>query len=184
MSEYFIRELIALIFMAIALGMDAFSLSLAMGMQELRLKRVALIGFTIGIFHILMPFIGILLGKVISGQIGDMTTIAASLLLVAIGAQMIFSAFNHQAKKLIQPYGFGLIIVAFTVSLDSFSIGLSLGLSGAKTFLVLILFGASSTILCWIGMILGRKVHGFLGRYSEILGGSILFGFGLMLLFG
>ncbi|AXI10638.1 hypothetical protein CV093_19025 [Oceanobacillus sp. 143] len=182
MSEYFVRELIALIFMAVALGMDAFSLSLAMGMQELRLKRIALIGFTIGIFHLLMPFIGILLGKVISGQIGNMTTIAASLLLIGIGAQMIFSAFNHEAKKLIHPFGLGLLIVAFTVSLDSFSIGLSLGISGVKTLLALILFSVSSMMLSWIGMLLGRKVHGFLGKYSEILGGSILFGFGLMLL--
>ncbi|RDW22274.1 hypothetical protein CWR48_00780 [Oceanobacillus arenosus] len=184
MSEYIIHELIALLFMAVALGMDAFSLSLAMGMQELRLKRIALIGFTIGIFHIMMPFIGILLGKVISGQIGNMTTIAAGLLLVGIGAQMAFSAFQREAKKLIQPFGIGLLVVAFTVSLDSFSIGLSLGISGVKTALALILFGASSMILSWIGMLLGRKVHGFLGKYSEILGGSILLGFGLRLLFG
>ncbi|PAV31369.1 hypothetical protein CIL05_01570 [Virgibacillus profundi] len=180
----YIGEFISLIFLAIALGLDAFSISLGLGMQRLRLKRIALIGITIGLFHILMPFIGIILGKVISMQIGQLTELAGGLLLVGIGAQMIFSAFNHQVKKIIQPIGAGLIFLAFSVSIDSFSVGLSLGISGVKTALALLLFGAASTILAWGGMLLGRKVHGLLGAYSEILGGSILCGFGLKILFG
>ncbi|MFD1852186.1 manganese efflux pump MntP family protein [Oceanobacillus bengalensis] len=170
--------------MAVALGMDAFSVSLGMGMQRMRLKRIALIGIAIGIFHVIMPFLGILLGKVISDQIGNFAIIASAFLLVAIGAQMIINAFIGDDKKRLQPIGFGLLIIAFTVSLDSFSVGLSLGMSGAKIAIVLFLFGVASTILTWIGLLLGRKVHSFLGVYSEILGGSILCGFGFKIFFG
>ncbi|ASK62074.1 hypothetical protein CFK37_07815 [Virgibacillus phasianinus] len=183
MVEEHLGELVSLIFMAFALGMDAFSVSLGMGMQRIRLKRIAYIGIVIGIFHIIMPFIGIVLGKAISGQIGDVTVFIGSLLLFAIGAQMFFSAFNHEAKKFIQPTGIGLILFAFSVSLDSFSVGLSLGMSGVKTFIALLLFGGASMVLTWIGMIAGKKVHGILGVYSEMLGGSILCAFGLLLLF-
>lgn len=184
MSVYYLGEIVALLFMAVALGMDAFSISLGIGMQQLRLKRIALIGCVIGIFHIIMPFIGIILGKAISSQIGHVTTVAGGLLLIGIGAHIFFNAFNHEDKKVVKIEGFGLYILAFTVSIDSFSVGLSLGLSGAKTALALLLFGVVTTFLTWIGMILGRKVHGFLGAYSEILGGSILCGLGLWLLFG
>ena len=70
------------------------------------------------------------------------------------------------------------------MSIYSFTVGLSLCISGVKTALTLFLFGFVSMILTWIGMLLGRKVRGFLGSYSEILGGSILCGFGLNIIFG
>lgn len=183
MSVY-IGEFISLLFLAFALGLDAFSVSLGMGMQRFRLKHIALIGIVIGLFHILMPFIGIVLGHVISGQIGNYATLVGGLLLFGIGAQMLFSVFNSQKKRLIQPIGIGLFILAFSVSIDSFSVGLSLGISGVKTALALFMFGLASMILTWGGMLIGRKVHGLIGAYSEILGGSILCGFGLNILFG
>jgi manganese efflux pump family protein len=181
--ENTLGEFFSLFFMAIAIGMDAFSVSLGLGMRMIRLKRIAFIGLVIGAFHILLPFLGIVLGKLISGQIGEWTTLAGGLLLFGIGAHMLFSAFNHEPGKVIQTNGFGLIIFALSVSIDSFSVGLSLGLSNVKTVLTLILFGATSMVLTWAGMIIGRKVHGLLGAYSEILGGSILCGLGLYIIF-
>ncbi|GAB3044852.1 manganese efflux pump MntP [Virgibacillus ainsalahensis] len=184
MQDYYIAEIVSLLIMATALGADAFSVSLGLGMQQLRLKRIALIGIVIGLMHVLMPFVGIILGQVISTQIGQFTTLAGGLLLFGIGAQMFFSAFHQGSKKMVEPVGIGLFLLAFSVSIDSFSVGLSLGISGVKIVLALFLFGAASTILTWCGMMLGRKVHGLLGAYSELLGGSILCGFGLYLLFG
>lgn len=184
MTHLYIHEIFSLLFMAAALGMDAFSVSLGLGMQQLRLKRIALIGLTIGAMHVIMPFFGILLGKIISVQVGHVTELLGALLLFIIGAQMFFSAFNRDAKKIISPVGIGLFILSFSVSIDSFSVGLSLGMSGVKTALALVAFGIMSTMLAWAGMLLGRKVHGFLGVYSELLGGSILCGFGLHMLFG
>lgn len=184
MAEHHIGEVVSLIFMATALGMDAFSVSLGIGMQRIRLKRIAEIGLVMGLFHIIMPFIGIMLGQAISVRIGHFATLLGGMLMVGIGAQMFFSAFNHETKKMIQPIGFGLLFLAFSVSIDSFSVGLSLGISGAKTVLTLFIFGVVSMLLTWAGMLLGRKVRGLAGVYSELLGGSILFGFGLNILFG
>lgn len=184
MNVHMMGEIISLILMAIALGLDAFSVSLGIGMQWLRLKRIAIIGIVFGLFHILLPLIGIVIGKVLSSQIGEFTAFIGGLLLIAIGAQMFFDAFNSGKKKAIQPIGFGLILLALSISIDSFSVGLGLGLSGVKTALAIILFGAMSMVLTWTGLLLGRKVTGFLGAYSELLGGSILITFGLKILFG
>jgi len=180
----FSGEILSLLILAIGLGMDAFSVSLGLGMQQLRLKRIALIGLTIGIFHILMPFTGILLGQAISTQIGNLTTLAGGILLFIIGAQMFFSAFNHEIKVRAHPIGTGLFLIAFSVSIDSFTVGLGLGISGVKVILSLLLFGAISCFLACFGMLIGRKVQGYLGTYSELLGGSILCGIGLYVLFG
>ena len=75
-------------------------------------------------------------------------------------------------------------MLALSVSVDSFSVGLSLGLTGVQTVLAIVLFGLVSMVLTWCGMLIGRKVTGFLGTYSELFGGSILITIGLKLLFG
>lgn len=184
MEEGQFSELVSLSFMAIALGMDAFSVSLGLGLQKLRLRRIALICLVIGIFHVIMPFSGMLIGNALSAKIGQLTTLAGGLLLFGIGAQMFFSAFQEGGKSAFKPVGFGLILFAFTVSIDSFSVGLSLGISGVQTIVALILFSSASVLLTLLGLMLGRKVRGLLGKYSELIGGSILCGFGLFILFG
>lgn len=184
MSGVQFGEYVSLCFMAVALGMDAFSVGLGMGMLALRLKRIFTIGLTIGLFHTAMPFIGIMLGRFISSKLEGFAVIGGGLLLFALGLQMLLSSFNRENKKMLRPVGIGLLLFAISVSLDSFSVGLSLGMSGVKTVLALLLFGAASTVLTWFGLLLGRKARGLLGVYSELLGGSILCAFGLRLIFG
>ncbi|WP_394238606.1 manganese efflux pump MntP family protein [Niallia oryzisoli] len=178
-----IGELITLIIMAFALGMDAFSISLGMGMYRLRLRQVFKIGITIGIFHIFMPLLGMVAGRYLSEQFGAIAVYIGGALLLILGVQMIWSSFSKEEGSLITPAGFGLILFALSVSLDSFSVGLSLGIYGAQTFLVLACFGAGATLLSWIGLMIGRSVQDWLGKYSEVLGGAILLFFGIKLLF-
>ncbi|KGX86455.1 manganese efflux pump MntP [Pontibacillus litoralis] len=180
----FTGEIITLSFMAMALGMDAFSVSLGMGLIPLRLRRIALIGVVVGLFHILMPFAGMLVGRFLSNQLGAYTTIGGGILLILLGIQMFRSSLKSDDTPALNPVGFGLLLFATSVSLDSFSVGLSLGISGVRTALTFILFGSVSMMLTWCGLLLGRKVQGFLGTYSEMVGGSILCAFGLQLIIG
>lgn len=176
-------EIVSLLFMAIALGMDSFSVSLGMGMQQLRLKRILLIGIVFGLFHIIFPFVGIVLGKVLYAQISVITSVVSGLVLIALGTHMILSSFNKEEQKVIQPFGIGLFLLGLSVSIDSFSVGFSLGISGVKTALALLLFGTTNMFVTWSGLLLGRKVRGLIGLYSEMLGGSILCSFGLYIMF-
>lgn len=184
MIQTTLNEWIPLTFMAFATGMDAFSVSLGIGMQKIRLKYVAWIGLVMGIFHVVMPFLGFLLAHMISGPIGHLTTLTSGALLVVIGVHMVLSSFNHETKPPLKLSGLSIMALAFLVSVDSFSVGISLGLSGTKVVMTIGLFGLVSTFLTWSGMLLGKKVHGLLGIYSEMLGGSVLCGFGLFIMFG
>jgi len=85
MIDIQVHNLTSLVLMAIAVGMDVFSVSLGLGMQQLRLKRIAFIGVVFGIFHIIFPLIGMILGTFISHQVGHFATLAAGLLLFFIG---------------------------------------------------------------------------------------------------
>ncbi|WP_313803881.1 manganese efflux pump MntP family protein [Cytobacillus sp.] len=170
--------------MAFALAMDAFSVGLGMGMFKLRLRQIFKIGMIIGFFHIWMPLLGMIAGKVLSEKFGEFASYVGGGLLLLLGVQMIWSGFKKEDNSLITPVGWGLILFGFTVSLDSFSVGLTLGIYGAQIVIVLACFGIMATLLTWLGLLIGRKVQGWLGSYSEALGGSILLAFGIKLLLG
>ncbi|MFJ5717191.1 manganese efflux pump MntP family protein [Neobacillus sp. NPDC093127] len=181
MSEL-VGEILTLAIMAFALGMDAFSVGLGMGMYKLPLRRIFNIGLMIGLFHVWMPLVGLIAGKYLSEKFGVFATFIGGLLLILLGLQMVWSSLKKGDEKVITPVGFGLLLFALSVSLDSFSVGLTLGIYGAKTVMVILCFGIVATVQTWAGLLLGRKVQGWMGAYSEALGGAILLGFGLKLL--
>ena len=147
-----IGELVTIIIMAFALGMDAFSISLGMGMYRLRFKQMLNIGLIVGIFHILMPLLGMIAGRFLSEKFDAVASYIGGGLLLILGVQMIWSSLRKESESLITPVGFGLLLFALSVSLDSFSVGLTLGIYGARTLLVLICFGAGAMLLSWLGI--------------------------------
>lgn len=178
-----VTEISSLLVMAIALGLDGFSISLGIGLQNIRLKRIAIIGLIIGVYHMVLPFIGMLIGNYILLMMEVITTVIGGLILVTIGSHMIFSALQTKSNVNIHPKGFRLLSLAFIVSLDSFPVGISLGLIGIKTVFIIFLFGIVSACLAWTGMLIGKKANKLLGIYSEIIGGIILFIFGIKMVF-
>lgn len=178
-----VEQLVPLIIMAFALGMDAFSVSLGMGMVALRMRQIIYIGVIIGAFHIFMPFLGMILGRFLSEKFGQVATIVGAILLVGLGFYIVYSSILESEDTRSTPAGISLFVFAFSVSIDSFSVGLSLGIYGAQMIITILLFGFISMILAWIGLLIGRHAKRMLGTYGEILGGIILVGFGLILLF-
>ncbi len=175
-------EWIGLFIMAMALGMDAFSIALGMGMLGLRLIHMFRIGLVVGLFHVLMPMGGIVVGKFLSLHFDFIATLLGGIVLFLIGLHMVVSSFGGKTKS-IRPFGWGLVLFALSVSLDSFSVGLSLGMLGAKTIITVMMLGAISMVLSWIGLLIGARFQRFIGSYGELLGGFILIGFGMKLFF-
>jgi manganese efflux pump family protein len=177
-----VSEFFTLSLMAFALGMDAFSVGLGMGMAQLRLKKVFEIGLTVGGFHIIMPLIGILAGQMLSDRLGTFANYTGGILLIVIGITMFMSSFKGEEEPSFRPEGIGILLFALSVSIDSFSIGLSLGIFGAQLITAVLLFGLFATMLTWLGLLSGKKVKGLFGQYSEAFGGCILLFFGIKLI--
>ncbi|UYO35432.1 manganese efflux pump MntP family protein [Bacillus zhangzhouensis] len=176
-------ELLTLSIMAFALGMDAFSVGLGMGMIQLRFRQIIYIGLVIGIFHMFMPLFGMLTGQLLSGWLGLLATYIGGTLLLVLGMQMIVASIRKEDKPFIAPVGAGLVLFAISVSLDSFSVGLSLGIYGTRVWMTILLFGFFSMLLTWLGLLIGKQVRSWVGSYSGSLGGIILLAFGIKLLF-
>ena len=183
MSSSLIDEMITLSIMGSALGLDAFSVGLGMGVIQLKFKQIINIGIVIGLFHVIMPLLGMIIGYELSENLGRFAVLLGGFLLMGIGFHMIYSTLFGKEENKYSPTGVGLLLFAFSVSVDSFSVGISLGTFGAKTWLTILLFGIISTILTWAGLLLGRRVEQELGKFGELLGGSFLLIFGIKLLF-
>ncbi|RYM05529.1 manganese efflux pump [Sporolactobacillus sp. THM7-7] len=180
-----ISEGMALCMMALALGMDAFSVCMGLGMTRFRIGQAAKTGALIGMFHTLMPLAGILLGQLLSYHFGSIAGMAGGVLLILIGGQMLLSILHQERDPAKTPYrtDASLLLFAIGVSIDSFSVGLSMGIFGARMIATILLFGLFSMILAWAGFFVGRRSQNFFGRYGEALGGAILLAYGLKLLF-
>ncbi|MBB5174087.1 manganese efflux pump MntP family protein [Texcoconibacillus texcoconensis] len=177
------EEWFTLIIMGLALGLDAFSLSVGLGMMRIDYRQVFNVGVAVGLFHVIMPLIGLVLGQVLSQYIGVFAYIISGLVLLLIGIQMIASSFSNSDVQVLKPFGWGLMLFAFSVSIDSFSVGLSLGMLGAETVVTVASFGLISMFLTWFGLGFGRYVGHWFGSHSEMLGGGVLIAFGLKILF-
>lgn len=174
--------MLGLFFLAVAISLDAFSMALGLGVYAYSKKEIFKIGNVVGFFHIFMPFIGIMIGRLLSDRFGMITTIFAGLLIVLLGLQLIYSSIKVENNRKV-PTELSIWLFAFSVSLDSFSAGLSLGMVGVKQWISIVFFGIVSMVFTWTGLYLGGKVQVIAGRYSEMLGGIILLLFGVRILF-
>lgn len=186
---YELGEFFTLLLMAFALGMDAFSLGLGMGMLRLKRREILRISLTIGIFHVVMPLIGMVIGRYLAREVGDMTRWFGALLLIGLGVHMIWNSMKGEgegggeSKSSSRTMGLGLVLFAMSVSIDSLSVGLSLGTFGANLGLAVALFGICGALMAAFGLSIGSKVSHLFGEYGEAVGGAVLIGFGVKFLF-
>lgn len=176
-------QFITIVFMAFALGMDAFSLGIGMGMRGIRLLNILRISVIIGVFHIVMPLMGMFTGQYVSMLLGDVATAAGGALLILLGVHMIYSSLRGSETVVIDHRTFwGQLLFALMVSIDSFSVGVSLGMFASDIVLAVLTFGLFGAGMSIIGLLLGRKVSGWVGEYGEAFGGMILLVFGIRVL--
>ncbi len=183
-SSYVIGQLLTIIIMAMALGLDAFSLGLGIGMRGIRLLDILKISMVIGLFHIIMPLFGMFTGQYVSSLLGNVATAVGGTLLILLGAHMVYSSLKGGAVQSFDHRTlWGLFVFAFSVSIDSFSVGVSLGMFATDIVLTVLIFGAFGGLMSVGGLMLGRRVGHWAGEYGEAFGGMILLAFGVKILF-
>ena len=97
---------------------------------------------------------------------------------------MIYSSLRGEAvSSMDHRSSAGMLIFALSVSIDSFSVGLSLGMFAVDMLLTVLLFGLAGGVMSVAGLLIGRRVSSSLGGYGEALGGVILLTFGLLIFF-
>lgn len=163
-------EIIQLFLIGISLSLDAFSLSLTFGTLNLNTKNKIILSLIVGIFHFIMPLIGLNIGILLFTFIKIKITFIVGIIFLILGITMIKE--NNESKLVISIIGF--IVFAFSVSIDSFSTGIGLGAITNYKIMPSIIFSITSYSFTFVGLIIGSYIESKLGKYASILGGIIL----------
>ncbi len=175
------------IFLGIGLAMDAFSVSLANGLNEphMRMKKTTGIAFVFAFFQAAMPMIGWICVHTIVEYFTAFEKIIpwiALLLLGLIGTKMIIEGLRHNQSELEKTkVGFwALMIQGIATSIDALSVGFTI--SEYNVWMALICAGIIAVVtffLSLLGIWLGKKFGTKLSNKAEIFGGIILIIIGL-----
>lgn len=159
--------------MAVSLSMDAFSLALVYGTFVICKKNKIILSIIVGCFHFLMPLLGMLIGELILSLFNFNTDILVAIILSFIGLQMIISSFKESNE--FQPLKFSeFFLFGFAVSIDSFSLGITLPNMNMANIFSPLIFALTSSIFTFIGLFIGNKIKKLLGKLATVIGGVIL----------
>lgn len=178
------------ILLGVGLAMDAFSVSLANGLGEprMKLRRMALIAGVFAFFQALMPLIGWVCVHTVLNYFKVLEKFIpwiALALLTYIGGKMLLEGLrpeedNGEHKKVSAK---DLLIQGIATSIDALSVGFTIAEYNLIMAIVAALIIAFVTfIICMIGLFLGKKFGTKLAGKAQILGGVILIGIGLEIL--
>ncbi|MBX6352093.1 MAG: manganese efflux pump [Thermoflavifilum sp.] len=167
--------------MSLALGMDALSLSLGIGMQGISRRRAVVLALLIAVFHFGLTYVGLLLGAITGELLGQVARWFGALLLMGLGLHMMVSTlFVKQPAAVVGSTLPAMLAFSTSVSVDALSVGFSLGLRSATYgFVSAASFALFGGAMCLMGLVIGRGANAIAGMWGELLGAAILVGYGV-----
>lgn len=175
------------ILFGIGLAMDAFSVSMANGLHEPRMKtgRMCLIAGTFGLFQVLMPLLGWVCVHTIAELFTGFRRVIpwiALLLLGYIGGKMLLEGLRGEgsdADAVAVSLG-GLLLQGIATSIDALSVGFTIADSSWPAALTeALIIGLVTFAICLAGLRIGKFFGTKLAGKASILGGVILIAIGL-----
>jgi len=186
-------NIITIILTAFALSMDAFAVSVTKGMTLKNLtKGIAIkIALFFGVFQAAMPLIGWMLGISFQGYIKAIDHWIALILLSILGGKMIYEFYENRKEVTIEKEELEsevsitleeeeelsnkeLTTLAIATSIDALAIGVSFAFLDVNIVSSSLIIGLITFVICFIGVIAGKKIGGIFKDYAELIGGIIL----------
>lgn len=180
-----------IIFLAFALAMDCFTVSIVGGViLRRRVWRVSLrMSILFGLFQALMPFVGWLGTSSFSSSLESVDHWIAFGLLAFIGGKMIKDSFGPDDEEHFSPEKLRTqLVLAVATSIDALAVGISFACVGyadlSHLAFPLIVIGAVSFVMALAGNELGVRFGRTIARRlrPELVGGIILVFIGLKIL--
>ena len=169
------------IFLGVGLAMDAFSVSLANGLNEQSMKKGKVFGIAgvFGVFQALMPLVGWICVHTILQHFKAFEKWIpwiAFILLLFIGGKMLYEGIKNDEEAKASKVGIWMLLVqGVATSIDALSVGFTIAEYGFLMALVCVaIIGAITFAICLTGVLIGRKFGTKLSNKATIIGGVIL----------
>jgi len=181
-------SLLTIILTAFALAMDAFAVSLAIGLSDKKAMNRNSIecGVAFGLFQAMMTSIGWFLGLSFLKYIKPIDHYISFVLLVFIGGKMIYESFFIEEPKPLSGLKM-LFVLAIATSIDALAAGLSFSSLLTNSYNIVFIasiIGIVSLILSFAGVRIGAHLSKVkrLEKYADLFGGLVLIGIAIKVL--
>ncbi|CEK29882.1 membrane protein [[Clostridium] sordellii] len=190
-------SLVSVLLTSFALSMDAFAVSITKGMTMKNItKKIAFkIAFFFGLFQGGMPLIGWLLGISFEKYIKTFDHWIALILLSFLGIKMIYESIKENKKdevamdleinalsqntSTVDIKTKDLLVLSVATSIDALAVGVSFAFLNISIIEVVTSIAIITFLVCFTGVLIGKKIGSILKNYAEIIGGIILIFIGL-----
>lgn len=172
----------------VGLAMDAFSVSMANGLNEPNMKRSKTLGIagTFAFFQIAMPLIGWVCIHTIASVFTSFQKFIpwiALILLLYIGGKMLIEGIKNRSGDSEEQAAVGigaLMVQGIATSIDALSVGFTIAdYSFTDALVESLIIGVVTFGICMAGLFIGKKFGTKLAGKASILGGVILIGIGI-----
>lgn len=163
----------AILGLGFVLSLDNFRVAVALGTVPFGRGRALQIALTFGLWDVVMPLVGLVLGRQAASAIGPFAGLLGSLVLGGYGAFLVVIALRRpEPEELNHPWA--LFGIPLTLSLDNLLAGASLGMLGLSPWLSSVLFGAMTVVMSLIGLQVGRFAARHVQLRSDLVSGLAL----------
>ena len=174
------------VMLGVGLAMDAFSVSLANGLNEPRMRKYKMCGMAgiFAVFQFAMPLIGWILVSTAAKLFGvfeKMIPWIALALLGYIGGKMLYEGIKNDGEEESPAVGLkGVLVQGVATSIDALSVGFTISdYNFLEAVMACLVIGIVTFFICYAGLEMGKKAGTKLAGKAGILGGAILIIIGL-----
>ncbi len=180
--EFNFQFFLSSILLGVGLAMDAFSVSIANGLNEpfMRRRKMLTVSTVFAFFQFAMPLIGWFCVSTFVHYFKAFEPFIpyiALALLAFIGGKMIYDGIkcDDDCEECRAVGVVGLILQGFATSIDALSVGFTISsYNFAGALVASLLIGAVTFVICFAGIVIGKKVGNSISGKASVFGGIIL----------
>jgi putative Mn2+ efflux pump MntP len=172
-------SLFEIVVIAVGLAMDAFAVSITLGLsvKNLRFKEIIIPGVYFGFFQALMPMLGYFAGAYFADKIQNLDHWIAFALLGFIGGKMLKESLSKDGNNETPGYSFKfttMLILALATSIDALAVGITFALFKVNIITAIAIIGMITFFISILGVKIGNTFGTKFKSKAEFAGGLIL----------
>ena len=171
-------KLVEIILIAVGLSMDAFAVSITLGLsvEKPRVREIIIPGVYFGFFQALMPIIGYFAGTYFAAKIQEFDHWVAFILLGIIGGNMIRESLSKNEEEANEnSFQFiKMLVLAIATSIDALAVGVTFAFFKINIFIAAIIIGSITCVISMAGVKIGNIFGTKFKSKAEFIGGAVL----------
>jgi len=173
-------SILELVLIAFGLSMDAFAVSITLGLSVEKPKKIEIMipGIYFGFFQALMPTIGFFAGFYFTNIAANFEHWIAFILLGLIGGKMIKDSLSKDEKEndgKENVFRFTkMLILAIATSIDALAVGVTLAIYKVNILMAAIIIGLITFFISMCGVKIGNIFGNKFKSKAEFIGGTVL----------